>query len=289
MRDYAQIFTAIWSKEDDFAKLPASQQRVFLMLCSQKDLSACGVLHLRIKFWASLSPDTLPEDIESDLRGLESGRFLVIDWDDEELLIRSFIRWDKGYANKLRRIAIRAAFEQVSSAEIRRCLTEEFGRVGMPPPPPPSGTGQMEFAQVDSPSDAASDTPSNTPSEGTSDGQSQIFDAARDPWNLEPRTENQREEPARKRACRLPEDWVPDQDLLNWGKINAPGVDLGFETDKFRDYWLAKSGRDATKTDWRRTWRNWIRGELGRTPARQRLRAVAGVHQDPQTGIRFER
>ncbi|MCB4349753.1 hypothetical protein LA345_38825 (plasmid) [Burkholderia vietnamiensis] len=32
-----------------------------------------------------------------------------------------------------------------------------------------------------------------------------------------------------------------------------------FEAEKFRDYWTAKSGKDATKTDWPATWRNWVR------------------------------
>jgi hypothetical protein len=27
----------------------------------------------------------------------------------------------------------------------------------------------------------------------------------------------------------------------------------------FRDYWLAKSGKDAMKNDWQATWRNWVR------------------------------
>ncbi|MGF6174728.1 hypothetical protein [Ensifer sp. 4252] len=43
-------------------------------------------------------------------------------------------------------------------------------------------------------------------------------------------------------------------------------VELGFdrsqamaEFDKFRDYWNAKAGKDATKLDWPATWRNWLR------------------------------
>ncbi|KQY73963.1 hypothetical protein ASD52_26395 [Ensifer sp. Root142] len=43
-------------------------------------------------------------------------------------------------------------------------------------------------------------------------------------------------------------------------------VELGFdrsqamtEFDKFRDYWNAKTGKDATKLDWPATWRNWLR------------------------------
>ena len=34
------------------------------------------------------------------------------------------------------------------------------------------------------------------------------------------------------------------------------------EAAKFRDHWVAKAGRDATKTDWLATWRNWCRSDI---------------------------
>ncbi|WP_375640991.1 MULTISPECIES: hypothetical protein [unclassified Bartonella] len=30
------------------------------------------------------------------------------------------------------------------------------------------------------------------------------------------------------------------------------------EMAKFRDYWKARTGKDARKTDWKATWRNWV-------------------------------
>ncbi|OWZ94546.1 hypothetical protein B9J07_08875 [Sinorhizobium sp. LM21] len=64
------------------------------------------------------------------------------------------------------------------------------------------------------------------------------------------------------RAMRLPEDFEPD-----WGFAAGLGfgrAEAGVEFDKFRDYWRAKSGRDATKLDWAATWRNWMRSAGGR-------------------------
>ena len=31
------------------------------------------------------------------------------------------------------------------------------------------------------------------------------------------------------------------------------------EAAKFRDFWVSKTGKDATKLDWLATWRNWCR------------------------------
>lgn len=69
------------------------------------------------------------------------------------------------------------------------------------------------------------------------------------------------------RGTRLPEDWTPDPDLVEEMRLERPDVDPDFETRKFVDYWCAKAGSAATKKDWRRTWRNWIRSARA-TPGR---------------------
>lgn len=38
-----------------------------------------------------------------------------------------------------------------------------------------------------------------------------------------------------------------------------PPERVNIEKAKFRDYWNAKTGKDATKHDWQATWRNWVR------------------------------
>lgn len=61
------------------------------------------------------------------------------------------------------------------------------------------------------------------------------------------------------------------------------------EAEKFRDHWVAKTGKDATKADWLATWRNWCRSDIahrdapkqtGETPwareARERVHAMTG-------------
>lgn len=66
--------------------------------------------------------------------------------------------------------------------------------------------------------------------------------------------------PEKKRATRLPADWVLPSAWGRWA------IDEGFseatirlEAEKFRDYWIGKSGQAATKVDWEATWRNWMR------------------------------
>lgn len=64
---------------------------------------------------------------------------------------------------------------------------------------------------------------------------------------------------AAKRGTRLPDDFAMPDDWIE------AAIQRGFtraaaqvESEKFILYWQAKSGRDATKIDWRKTWLNWL-------------------------------
>lgn len=59
------------------------------------------------------------------------------------------------------------------------------------------------------------------------------------------------------RGCRLPEDFEPDYAFAI--EAGLPPERVKVEIAKFRDYWKAKTGKDATKHDWQATWRNWVR------------------------------
>jgi hypothetical protein len=61
------------------------------------------------------------------------------------------------------------------------------------------------------------------------------------------------------RGSRLPADWQPSpsEEAFALGR-GMPQARVSTEAEKFRNYWIAKSGAGATKRDWSATWRNWI-------------------------------
>lgn len=64
---------------------------------------------------------------------------------------------------------------------------------------------------------------------------------------------------SQQRGSRLPADWRPSEADLGFAAARGlTGQDLRTEIEKFRNYWTAKSGRDAAKLDWPATWRNWV-------------------------------
>ena len=65
--------------------------------------------------------------------------------------------------------------------------------------------------------------------------------------------------PTPKRGSRLPDDWMPREDIVQKMQAECPGVNLEAEHRKFVDHWQAVSGAKGTKLDWNKTWCNWIR------------------------------
>jgi len=130
-RDYAQIVTAIW-RDRDFRALCAADQRMYLLVTTQPDITAAGTLPLTVGRWSTLAEDTTPDDVRASLERLAATRFVCMDTVTEELLVRSFVRWDKGYGNPKRRpVILRSAAEIVSPA-LAAMLAEEFVSLGLP-------------------------------------------------------------------------------------------------------------------------------------------------------------
>lgn len=77
------------------------------------------------------------------------------------------------------------------------------------------------------------------------------------PSRPDPLTEAKASVP-RKRAQRITEEFEVTTEMIAWARAKVPLVDGRLETEKFINYWMAKSGKDAAKHDWVSTWRNWM-------------------------------
>lgn len=68
-----------------------------------------------------------------------------------------------------------------------------------------------------------------------------------------------------KKGHRLPDDWQLPKPWGEWALAEYPAWTpdiVRLEAAKFADHWHAKAGKDATKTDWEATWRNWCRSPI---------------------------
>jgi len=125
-RHYTQIMCAIWDDEE-FLALSELAQRAYFMLCSQKDISAAGVVRIWTPRWAALSRTSTDESLKAALSELKTAKYIVPDWVTGELLVRSFVRWDGGFKNSKRLPLILREAQAVTSMEIKACLREGIG------------------------------------------------------------------------------------------------------------------------------------------------------------------
>ena len=93
--------------------------------------------------------------------------------------------------------------------------------------------------------------------------------------------------PPMPRGSRLPSDWSPTPESRRYAA--EQGLNPDTVAANFRDYWCAKAGKDAVKTDWPATWRMWCRRDAERQanapkPKRVGLEAAyeaAGLFAEP--------
>lgn len=77
-------------------------------------------------------------------------------------------------------------------------------------------------------------------------------------------TEQKKQSP---RGSRIPESFSVTEEHRTFARMNklpSPDSQIG----AFKDYWEAKSGKDAAKLDWDKTFHNWLRNANGFNHAR---------------------
>ena len=265
-RSYGHIMSAIWN-DPEFQALTGAAQRAYLMLVTQADISSAGTLPLTVRRWSRYAVDTPSDALSDALSELAGRRFLVIDDDTEEVLVRSFVKWDGGYTNSKRLPAIIDAAQAVCSPRLRQALAAELDRLA------------VEHHLSDSPSDALSDSPSDSTPDSP---RVVVTEGESDP---QPTTHNPdpKRRAAQPRGTRLPDDWKPNDDMRTWTLSQLSQADAARELTKFRNYWQAKAGAAARKIDWDKTWHNWVlrvieeRGKVNGSKPEPELRIVDGA------------
>lgn len=169
-RTEARILTSIW-EDAGFLALPPPARLLFLFLISQPDIDYSGVLPLRERRWAGTNGITV-DQLRAQLDVLAEHRFVVVDEDAEELLVRSFVRNDGVYRQpNLLRSASRS-LGSVRSVQIRSALAEEIQRAAAADDVPAGSRPVLDeiLAKLPNPSPKGSPNPCGNPSADPSIG-----------------------------------------------------------------------------------------------------------------------
>lgn len=166
---HARLLCRIWD-DDDWKALSPRAQWFYMLLASQPDITKAGVLGLTSKRWSRLaSGPSVAEQIALAMAELERTRFIVVDTETEELLIRSYMRSaEVDKVPNVLKCAIRQA-RDVYSPKLRAELVVELRRLEVPiadaaadamerllPEPSPKGSGKGSLKGSANPSSKGS-------------------------------------------------------------------------------------------------------------------------------------
>lgn len=275
MQSFGKLCESIWSNED-FRKLNAAEQQLYCLLISFPTRNFAGVLPITLRRWANCTADATESKIRMSISVLEKENFVVVDWDTEEILVRTMIKNDEVYKQPN---IMKAAFKdarRVESGLLRGALQREL--LALPAHKDAETTREMALSLVKTPRE-----PLANPSRGVPRSVLEVIPSPSLPFgeppgvgtyvsdhDAPPPTPTPPPPPTpapSKRGTRLPDGWVPPPDVIKAMKQQFPHINLQNELEKFSDYWQAKPGKDAAKLDWVKTWRNWVRNAAERTPA----------------------
>lgn len=107
---------------------------------------------------------------------------------------------------------------------------------------------------------------------------------------ISPQGESAAESSAPRRGTRLPNDWFLPADWGRWASQETgwPRERILLEAATFADYWQSLPGAKATKLDWEKTWRNWVRRAASsfRTAAQRKPLANLQAAQNAAQALR---
>lgn len=260
-RDRANINTNIWT-DQDWRNLPGAQQLLYLLLTSHPTLSYAGVVDWREARLAAMTADATPESIREAAEGLQAARFVFIDDETEEILVRSFLRHDGLLKQPKLSISMVNAYGAIASSRIREVVTFElqklqrehgdwaaFGQEKVLALVKGKGTDMREFT--------LGFTPTVTPLFRVNAAQADPLPTT---TTTATTTSSSKEEekkistPNRKSSC--PKTFPVTDAMAAWAKENNINADLKEQTARFLDHHASKG---STFVDWTRAWQNWMR------------------------------
>ena len=127
-REYAQLRIDLFN-DTKFRDLTSGAQRLYMVLLAARSLTYAGVGDWRPNRLAYLAKDSTADTIEADAAELIAGHYIVIDAGTEEVLVRSFIKWDGIIKQPRLAVSMSNAYREVLSERLRGVIAYELTKL----------------------------------------------------------------------------------------------------------------------------------------------------------------
>lgn len=126
--NFAKIYKTVWA-DADFRKLTRGQQWLYWALCSQPEINFAGVVTTTERRLTGCAADFTLDELREDLEVLEKRDYVVVDEEHDEILVRTYIKWDDAWHTPNVLVGILRAAIAVRSPAIRARLADELARL----------------------------------------------------------------------------------------------------------------------------------------------------------------
>ena len=266
-RDHARVNVTIWG-DPNFRRLPPAAQHLYLTLWTSPELTYVGTHDWRPARLTGRAEGWTRADAETAAACLAARHFIVIDEEREEVLIRSWIRWDGLMKQPRMAISCVNAYAAVASDALKAVIVHQLHAEREREPDlkcweDPRVQEVLGHPSVDpkampTPEDPFGDEVA--PGLGVGLGQTlpKVKGSVSVPPTPSPAPTPNSSTPAPARSRRkperpLPDDWAPNDNHRE--QARAERIDLAKETTAFKDHALSV---DRRLRDWDAGFRLWL-------------------------------
>lgn len=272
MRDYAKVAPQFWTGRTGKALKAAGPEAVIvgMYLMTSPHANMIGVYHCPLAYIAF---DT-GLGLEGATKGLHSAieaDFCTFEAETDYVFVHEFAAYQIGEDIDAKDNRVKGIKNELDKVPKGQCWQAFRARYAVPfhlPMPAPKASPSEAPSKPGAGAGAGEETGA-----GTGAGVGAAAPAA---------------DAAAPRGSRLPESWSLPKAWGDWALIEFPSWTpeaVRSEASKFRDWWVSKTGKDATKLDWEATWRNWCRNAKNPGPLRKQSALSVAAEAARQMGF----
>jgi hypothetical protein len=253
-REHANVRLDMWG-DRDWRSLSPTAQWLYMVLLTHPKTNRAGVSDWRAGRIAQLAHGLSADDVRKIAAELAERFFIVIDEDTEEVLVRSFVKYDGVLKQPNMTITMVNDWTGVASARLQGVVAFEVQKIRARYPEWTIWEKSQLATLLETPGIDVRANPSADPSADPSDNPSSRGPSTTTSTST---TTNASHSVARKvdrgREAPLPKDWAPTADHIAVAK--ELGVDVIREADNFR---LHAETHDRRAVRWNAAFTMWLK------------------------------
>jgi len=255
-REHANIRLDMWG-DADWRALSRDAQWLYELLLTHPDTNRAGVSDWRPGRLAKMAAGTTADDIRRIAAELEQRFFVVIDEDTEEILVRSYVKYDGVLKQPNMTVTMVNDWAGVASSRLRAVVAFEVQKVKAARPDMPAWRLErietlMGTQGIDVRSNPSAD-PRVDPSVDPKPKASVRGPSTSTSTSTSTNASHSGRGEAKKPEIRLPKAWAPSASHIERAK--AAGVDVVAEAEAFR---LHAETHDRHAANWNAAFTTWL-------------------------------